>query len=351
MTENGSPPQDVNAQGRQAPAPKPRRLGLYLPFILLGVFAVGWTIVWFISAHAAGRIADGFIAREAERGRTWVCPDRSVGGYPFRIEISCDKPQFVLRRPNMPERQGSLGSLSMHARILSPGHFIAVMGSPLTAREAGSTAIEISWTSGRASVRAGLQSVYELSFDFADADFAIGPGDRQDIKALAKRIELHLRRSPGDKIGTDLVTRIDDLTFAPLDRLTGSPEPMRFELQMTAPGLVPDPKVPFQEIVEQWRLSGEVARVILLKATKGKANLDLSGTLTLDAERRPEGSLQGRAKGLDALTTRLGRRGGLDIGGLLGQISGGQGLPVALTLQDGLVRFGPFPIAELRPLY
>ncbi|HUN12856.1 MAG TPA: hypothetical protein PLE50_11395, partial [Rhabdaerophilum sp.] len=66
---------------------------------------------------------------------------------------------------------------------------------------------------------------------------------------------------------------------------------------------------------------------------------------------RPLGNLQGRAKGLEALTSRFTRRNGLDIGGLLGSLSGKQGLPVALTFQNGIARFGPFPLAELRPLY
>lgn len=348
MTENGAPLQDANAQAR----PAPRRLGLYLPFVVLGVFIAGWSILWFFAAHKAGDIADGFIAREAERGRTWTCPDRKVGGYPFRLEISCASPQFVFRGQDGQSREGSLGALSLHGRILSPGHFIAVLGSPLIAREDGVTAIEIDWKTARASARAGIESVSELSFEFVEPTLAIGPGDRQDIKALAKHVEMHIRRSPGEVAGTDFVARVENLTFAPLDRLTGSPEPMRVEFQATAPGLVANPRVPFQQIVEQWRLGGEQARVVVLKANKGKAEIDLSGALSLDTERRIQGNLQGRAKGLDALTARLGRRsGGFDIGGLIGQLSGGQGLPVALTFQDGLVRFGPFPLAELRPLY
>lgn len=343
MAENALPPQGAN--------PVPRRAGLYLPFLVLAIVVALWTGFWFFSANAAGKIADHFIEREAERGRNWVCPDRHVGGYPFRIEISCAKPQLILRGPDGLASQGSLGALSLHARILSPGHFIAVLSPPFIAKQDDAGTMEISWASGRASLRAGLESISEASVEFTEPVLSAGQGNRQDIKALAKSFELHLRRSPGETPGTDLVARMQDLTFAPLDHLTGNTDPIRAELQVTAPGFLPDPKKKFQDVLEAWRVTGHKARVVVLKATKGQANLDLSGVMGLDDARRLEGNLQGRAKGLDALTNSFARRGGIDMGGLLGKLGGGQGLPVALVFENGRLRFGPFPLATLEPLY
>lgn len=343
MAENALSPQGAN--------PVPSRSGLYLPFIALAVIVVLWTGFWFFSANAAGKIADHFIEREAERGRNWVCPDRNVGGYPFRIEISCMKPQLILKGPEGLASQGSLGALSLHARILSPGHFIAVLSPPFIARQGDAGTMEISWASGRASLRAGLESISEASVEFTEPTMSAGQGARQDIRALAKSFEMHLRRSPGEMSGTDLVARLQDFTFTPLDHLTGTADPIRAELQVSAPGFIPDPKKKFQDVLEQWRATGHKARVVVLKATKGPANVDLSGVMGLDDAHRLEGNLQGRAKGLDALTNSFARRGGLDMGGLLGKLGGGQGLPVALVFENGRLRFGPFPLATLEPLY
>jgi hypothetical protein len=344
MAENAASPQATNPNGV-----KPKRSGLYLPVVGLLVVIVLWTGFWFFSANAAGKIADQFIAREAERGRNWTCPDRAVGGYPFRLEISCARPQLVLLEDGQ-RRQGSLGALSLHARILSPGHFIAVMSPPFIARN-DTGDVEISWASARASVRAGLESISEASVEVSEATMSAGQGERRDIKALAKSVELHLRRSPGETVGTDLVAKVQDLTFTPLDQLIGSPDPIRMEVQVTAPGFVPEPKKRFEDVLEQWRIGGHKARIVVLKATKGQANLDLSGVMGLDGLRRLEGNLQGRARGLDALTNGFARRGGIDMGGLLGKIGGGQGLPVALVFENGRLRFGPFPLATLEPLY
>jgi hypothetical protein len=351
MSDNSPKPQEAIPQTGSVNGARRSRRGLYLPYLFFGLICLGWTGLWFFGAHKAGQIADGFIQREGERGRIWSCPDRTVGGYPFRIEITCAKPQLVMRAADGSQREGSLAGLSLNARLLSPGHFIAVLAPPFIARDPATGDVEIGWKSARASLRAGTASITEVSVEFIDPSLSAGAGDRQDIKALAKTVELHMRRTPGEVAGTDLVARIGDLTFAPLDRLVGSPEPIRVEVQVTAPGLIPVPKAKFQDILEQWRLTQHKARVVVFKAVKGKADIDLSGTMGLDAEHRLEGNLQGRAKGIEALTSRFTRRSGLDIGGLLGKIGGGQGLPVALTLQDGLMRFGPFPLAELKPLY
>jgi hypothetical protein len=342
MAENAMPPQASNP---------PRRMRLYLPFILLALLIAVWTGLWFFSANKAGEIADHLIARERERGRDWLCPDRQVGGYPFRIEITCTKPQLVLKGEPGAARSGTLGGLALHARILSPGHFIAVMSPPFIARAGEEGDVELSWTSGRASVMAGLESISEASVEFTDLVASVGQGQRRDVSAKARAMEVHLRRSPGEVPGTDLVARVQDLVFAPLDQLIGSPDPIRLEVQVTAPGFLPDPKRRFQEVLEAWRASGQKARIVALKATKGQANLDLSGVMGLDAAHRLEGNLQGRAKGLDALTSGMMRRGGLDMGGLLGKLGGGQGLPVALVFENGRLRFGPFPLATLDPLY
>jgi hypothetical protein len=329
----------------------PRRLGLYLPVGLLALVIAGWTGLWFFSANFAGRIADGFIEREAERGRVWDCPNRVVGGYPFRISISCDQPKLVLQGPDGVGREGSLAGFSLHARILSPGHFVAVLSPPFIARQGSERDMEITWKSARASVIAGTESISEASVEILEPQMSAGRGDRQDIKALAKALDVHLRHSPGNVPGTDLAMKMNELTFAPFDQLTGTPDPIRLELQLTAPGLIMNPKKKPQEVVEEWRITGQKARIVTLQMIKGAANIDLAGVMGLDDEHRPEGNLQGRAKGLDALLGRLTRRGGIDVGGILGRLGGNQGLPVALSFQDGRLRFGPFPIADLPPLY
>lgn len=334
----------------QPAARRPSRWGLYLPFTVLALLCLGWTAAWFYAAHKAGAIADAFIAREGERGREWMCPDRRVSGFPFRIEIACNRPQLVLKGEDSLRNEARLGALALHARVVDPGHIIALFSPPFIMRGANGD-VELTWKSGRASLKAGLSGIGEMSAEFLDLQLNANRGDLQAPKAAAKSVEMHVRRAPGDKPATDLVARLDALAFEPLDQLTGNPEPVRVELQVSAPGLEPNPRRRWQDLLETWRQGGHKARIVVLKANKGQATIDLAGEVGLDALHRPEGNLQGRARGLDAVLGRLARRGSVDLGGILGKLGGQQGLPVAMTMQNGFLRYGPFPLAELRPLY
>lgn len=332
-------------------AAKPSRMGLYLPVAAFVALCTLWTGLWFFSANRAEAIAEAFIAREAERGRDWLCPKRSIAGFPFSITLTCAEPRLVVMDPQGLRREGRLGALALHARISSPGRFIAVLGGPFVARDPQGGQIEMNWQDARINLVAGAESISEASVWLNAPTLAAGFGGEPDLRALAKGVELHLRRSAGDKPGTDLVAQIADLTFTPLDHLTGSKDPIRMEMQVSAPALVPDPRQRFQDALEQWRQGGNRARVVVFKTTKGNAVVDLSGELGLDDLHRPEGNLQGRARGLDALLGALTRRGGIDMGGLLGRMSGGQGMPIALSLERGRMRMGPFTLMELAPLY
>ena len=78
------------AAGAVPPAGRRRgRAGLFLPYILLAIVVVAWSGGWFWIRGRAEREMDAWMAREAAAGRTWTCQDRSVTGYPFRIELRC----------------------------------------------------------------------------------------------------------------------------------------------------------------------------------------------------------------------------------------------------------------------
>src|SRR4051812_1996743 len=73
--------------------PAPRRRPLWRLFIMpaiLLVVAAAWSAFWFYAASQVGVGADAWAAREAKSGRVYDCARRSVAGYPFRLEVSCE---------------------------------------------------------------------------------------------------------------------------------------------------------------------------------------------------------------------------------------------------------------------
>lgn len=327
------------------------RFGLYGPLVLLAIFIVGWSAVWAYGARRVGQVLDGFIAREASRGRDWICPNRAITGFPFRLQLSCTKPQIIERGPNGLQREAGLAALSIHGRITSPGHYIALLDAPMTFRIDPDRDVTLRWQSARASFRAGSAGFSELSVEITRPEAMLGIGEAVDERVSAKDFALHFRRTPGDVPGSDLLLRIAEISHPVLDRSIGSPDPLTLEMQTTAPGLLLDPTRRIEEVLEAWRLANGQARIVLAKASKGPAVIDLSGVLGLDGQRRLVGNLQGRARGVDQILGGVTRRMGLEIGGLLGRMGGGQGMPVVLSLENGQMRFGPFQLMRLGPLY
>jgi len=72
--------------------PAPRRRPLWRLFImpaLLLVAAAAWSGFWFYAASEVGVRADAWQAQEAKSGRVYDCGQRTVAGFPFRLEIRC----------------------------------------------------------------------------------------------------------------------------------------------------------------------------------------------------------------------------------------------------------------------
>jgi hypothetical protein len=104
------------------------RLGLWLPFVALGLLIAGWSAAW---VWARGQVATGMDAAVAAAGRAgyqigWK--DRAIGGYPFRLDVSLtearvrDPSGWGLEAPRLD------GEAFMHA----PTHWL--MASPSCAR-------------------------------------------------------------------------------------------------------------------------------------------------------------------------------------------------------------------------
>src|ERR1700736_6027471 len=71
------------------PRPRPPWGLLVLPVLLL-VAGAAWSAFWFFAASQVDVRADAWRAQEAKSGRVYDCAKRSVGGFPFRLEVRCD---------------------------------------------------------------------------------------------------------------------------------------------------------------------------------------------------------------------------------------------------------------------
>ena len=347
-----------------SPARPYSRRGLYFPFVALAVGIVLWSVFWVYAQRRTRAEVEGWLALERQAGREWRCPDLAVGGYPFRIALTCPSPSFVGSAPDASGAAtpvaGSLGALRAEAYIYRPSVIVAELTGPLviaTAALPGVSEARLDWRALDIRLQGAPDAEQQVSLVAVAPSVAAGPAGGH-----AERIELHLRRSPAPvQAGFDLVAEAKGVAAPGLDALLGTGDPFSLELQAQADHAPAVGAANLPALLDAWRAGGGALRVVLLRAAKGASALEAKGDLTLDELRRPRGRLDATLTGAEPLLARFGLGGGkLKIGGVLGALFGGKsgqgGAPDALrlplTLDGGRASLGPFPLPlKIGPLY
>jgi hypothetical protein len=346
--------------------PRPRRLALYLPFALLLLVALGWSAFWFYGRSRVNGEIDAFLARQASLGREWSCPNRSIGGFPFRIEGRCTDPSYRERRADG-EVAGSLKGLTVVATTAGAfdlAHVITEFEGPLTVKAPGLPDTVTTWRTARSSIRGGVSRLERASLEVENPTVAIAGAGAQ---WSAEKLTAHLREGvdPAQPGAYDLAIRLDRAAAPELDALLGSADPFNLELDSRVLKAGAIDRRDWRQTIENWRANGGTLRIEQLKLSKGAPRVEAKGDLRLDEQRRVEGQLDASFVNAGALLQQFGLGGGGG-GGLLGALLGGGRRPanaeaprrettmrLPLTLEGGRVAVGPIRIPGLllRPLY
>ena len=358
-----------------APVPPPKaprsRRGLFLPYILLLTLALLWTAGWFYVRGRAASEIDGWIAREAKAGRTWTCADRSITGYPFRIELRCGSVSFARA-----DGRFRLGPLTAVAQVYQPRHVLMLAEGPFHV-EQGDLVGDATWTMLEGSFHGASDGFVRASL-VVDAPAVTVAGATPDPVAVsARHLELHARPTPGrfDSDGAvDLSLRLSQALAPMADALIGNADPADLTLDATVNRATVLGTGTVARELERWRQADGSLDIAGLSLAKGERRLQAKGSLGIDQDHRVEGQLDLRAAGVEALVASIvGQRFGADRGALVGNLVGGllglrrrpEGEPghaggdaalkplPPLRLADGRLMFGPIaiPNVRLQPLY
>ncbi len=348
---------------------RPRRLGLYLPFILLLLLAVGWTGLWLYGRHRVGQGLDEFFARQASIGRIWSCPDRRIGGYPFRIDLSCEKPSFVSSRDAREEIAGTLTRLTVTAQTagaLDLAHVIATFEGPLNVTENGRPALTASWRQANASYRGHHRRLERLSLTIAEPVVTLESPGQPAVRLSAQSAEAHVREGLGAQgpNAYDIAIKLNQAAIPPLDEALRTTEPVNLLLDGKVLNMGAFDRRDWRATIENWRNAGGTFRVEQFRLAKGAPRIDAKGDIKLDVMRRLEGRLDADFVNAGPLLQQFGINiGGGGAAGLIGGLLGGvpragepardRSLRLPLILGDGRLAVGPFrvPGVILRPLY
>lgn len=341
-------------------ARRPSRFWLYAPFAMLGVVLVAWSALWFYAQTQVAAAIDGLIANEGARGRSWACGQRSIAGFPFRMEVSCADPTFAGVVPGQygveTKVTGSLKALKVYAQVYDPNHVIADLTGPLLVTQSSRPGARVDWQLARASLIGRSMALSEVSF-MADG-LAVAVENTPEAAFKAQRVEAHLRQAAGEPPGTfDVVAKLRDAKTPLLDAAAGSADPVQLELQARADKVVITEGKPAPVLLEEWRLAGGTLKLVVATVEKGPLRFDGKGTLSLDDAHRPQGQVDMSIAGAEKIMAQFGVNIG-NVGGLLGGLLGGgktgaaKGINLPLRMERGKAYVGPFPLPRpLPPLY
>lgn len=342
------------------PAPsRASRWGLFLPFIVFGLICLGWTAYWFIARSVVLSGIDREIEQAAARGDSWTCANRSVAGYPFRLEISCDS-LALARTASAGVVAFRTGPLLVIGQPMTPHHVIIQTQGPATGRLADGTAFEARWDRLEASRRAPGGELERFSLDSRKPVVVIGPQTPQPVTLSAQQLEFHLVRNPtraAQERALDAFLKVTQLASAQLDTLLGDQNPSDIEIQavigradLLAHGLAP-------VAIEQWRQQQGKIEFPQAVLKKGVKRIEAKGQLTLDEQRRIAGRIEPAVANLDQIAGIRLRGGAMDfmsaLAGRGGPAADGLRPLPALEMKEGRIALGPLRIPALRldPLY
>ncbi|HZH09208.1 MAG TPA: DUF2125 domain-containing protein [Microvirga sp.] len=335
------------------------RFWLYAPLILLLLVAIAWSVAWFVIRNRATGALDAWLAAEAGSGRQWTCADRTIAGYPFRIEIVCNT--LDLKQGTV---SASFGRTEAIAQVYQPRLVIAEVEGPLRVTD-GKVTVQGQWDLLQASIHASQAGLQRLSIAANAPKFTMRGLLPQEIVTSGQRLELHLRPNPSRAAekAYDAALSVTQASLPMLDQLIGGTEPADLSADVTVTQAAGFQGRPLAQELERWRKADGTLDVLMLSGAKGPRRVEAKGQLKLDEEHRPAGQLSVSAAGLDGFIGNVtgNRAGGALLGALLGQNSRAQGgsakpqltpLP-PLTLNNGFLAMGPFviPNVKLQPLY
>ncbi len=218
-----SPDHDPNRGDTPQPRRRTSRFWLFAPYVLLVTLIVVWSAAWFFVRERVDGEIEARLVREANLGRNWDCADRNIGGYPFRIEISCAS--LIFTRGD--GATFSLGPTRAVAQVYQPRHVIVEAAGPLRGTD-GVAAFEGDWESLQASITELGRGTEQFALDLRAPEIMVRGAGPVPVEASAGRVELYLRPAPDLAPGTgavDIVMRASDARAPALDRLVGDDRP------------------------------------------------------------------------------------------------------------------------------
>lgn len=285
-----------------------RRTWLYVGMLVFVVALIGgWSWFWRYSASRAEAAVDGWRAREAEAGRLYTCGSQAIGGYPFRIEVECDK-AIALFRSNRPPVEIKTSGILIAAQIYQPNLLISEFHGPLTIAEPGHAPnVTVNWKLFQSSVRGTPSAPERVSMVFEKPVVERMAGGIQQKLLQARHIEIHGRIVEGSAASRPVIETVLRLAGAAAPEMHQAlAEPVDADIVAVLRGLNDFSPKPWPQRFREMQSAGGRIDISQARVQQGETVAIGGGSLSLNADGRLEGQLRVTIAGLEPFLAAIG---------------------------------------------
>jgi hypothetical protein len=298
------------------PSPLAPRRRLWPVFVAPGLFfliAAGWSAFWFYAASQIDTQFEGWRTREAKAGRIYECEKRSVGGFPFRMEVRCDNPLVTLTSQTSQQVADTrltarLKQILVVAQIYDPTKIIAEFTGPVAVAAGGpEPQFGANWTLGQASV-AGLPIAPQrisMAFDNPTIDRMNGAVPVPLLRA--SHLELHTRLLEGSLSDNPVVETALQLTAGSLQGLHPIlAEPFDADIRAQLRGLKDFSPKPWPERFREIQAANGRLDFTQSRIQQGDVIAVAAGSLAITPNGYLDGELTMTVAGMEKIVPMLG---------------------------------------------
>ncbi len=326
----------------EASRPKGSRKFLWLTVFIVLLFG-GYSAGWF---YVADRLKAEVVSSVARMNRGDIrveCDNPQVGGFPFRIGVSCDHLGY---EDGARQLQASAGGFRSLAQVYQPTRALAELDGPLHVSAPGLGSIRLDWDRLRASVRIARPLPERVS---VEAEGLTGTSDASGAAAVllfsADKTDGHLRPNgtdidwAGSFAGLTIDPRVVDGRILP--RMDGSGEAT---VKNGVALLRSRPK----------SLRGQAVDIAALDLASGDAGVSISGPVSVAEDGLIDADLVVTVRDpmavADVLATAFPEQKGPIQQGFMGLALLGSEPSMPLKIVRGKATLGFIPLGEIRPL-
>lgn len=176
--------------------------------VLMGLVVLvimAWTVVWFVVAGVVDRQAERAESAARAAGAIAECLNRSISGFPFRIEVRCGHGSRI----GNADGHLSVDGLTAMAQIYKPSRLIMETQGPMFIAADGMPPLRADWDLAHASARIDIAQAALERLDMEVREGIIAVGAKPPVPFA--ELDLNLRKNPDDEDALDVALHLADI--------------------------------------------------------------------------------------------------------------------------------------------